>query len=108
MSAFGTGRRRKRERLIDATRKGDIAKLVKLLANCSPNFIDEDTGETPLTLAAATASALIAPKLIKLLIDGGAIIDYRNKDGLTGLHVAAKQNNYAALKAFLELGMNSL
>ncbi|GIY77196.1 SH3 and multiple ankyrin repeat domains protein 1 [Caerostris extrusa] len=51
--------------------------------------------ESPLTLA----TALKQPsKVIMALINGGALLDFRTKDGLTALHKAVEKNNLDALK----------
>lgn len=66
-----------------------------------PNFHCPETGETPLTFASTlkkSASVIIA------LVNGGAILDYRTKDGLTAMHRAVERNNLEAVKTLLELG----
>jgi len=46
-----------------------------------------------------------ATNIISVLVKvGGAHIDFRNADGLSAIHVAAKTGNYSALKCLLELG----
>ncbi|XP_043466953.1 SH3 and multiple ankyrin repeat domains protein 3 isoform X4 [Leptopilina heterotoma] len=66
-----------------------------------PNFHCPETGETPLTFASTlkkSASVIIA------LVNGGAILDYRTKEGLTAMHRAVERNNLEAVKTLLELG----
>lgn len=51
--------------------------------------------ETPLT----AATSLKQPaKVIMALINGGALLDFRTKDGLTALHKAVERNNLEALR----------
>ena len=57
--------------------------------------------ETPLTLA----TTLKKPsKVIIALVNGGALLDYRTKEGLTAMHRAVERNNLEAVKTLLELG----
>lgn len=105
--ATNTARMKKhRCRLIDAVNAGNVEKLIKLLVKTDPNFIDEKTGETPLSLAASnnTLQTTSIQRVIVALINGGAILDYRNREGRTALHTAVMKNNYIALKMFLDLG----
>jgi len=79
--------------------------VTKALVNCDPNFIDETSGETPLSLAASgqsTSSAL--QQVIVAIVNGGALLDFRTKDGRTPLHVAVQKSNFVALKTLLDLG----
>lgn len=46
-----TKKRRKRTRLLEAIAAGNVEKVAKQVQNCDPNFVDELSGETPLTLA---------------------------------------------------------
>lgn len=153
----------------------NLMKLHKMLLACDANFLDEKSGESPLSLAISSAqinnashqmlftsisaqsatvsshcsnsnsssssaaaagllslqcqvpvhglgklelislqqanlSELIQSKapliqrIILLLIKFGALIDFRNSDGRTPLHVAAMRSNYWALKTLLDLG----
>lgn len=58
--------------------------------------------ETPLTLATGVKSK--TARLIMSLINGGAIIDFRTKDGSTAMHSAVIKNNCEALRTLLDLG----
>lgn len=51
--------------------------------------------ETPLTLAVQTEQA--SAEGIRLLVMGGAHIDFRAKDGLTPMHKAVRNHNHAGL-----------
>lgn len=57
--------------------------------------------ETPLTIA----SGLKSPgKVLIALVNGGALLDYRNKDGSTAMHRAVEKNSLESVKTLLELG----
>ncbi|OQR73159.1 hypothetical protein BIW11_09915, partial [Tropilaelaps mercedesae] len=89
-------------RLLDSVSSGNVEKVNKLCTRgLDPNFHDPDSGETPLTLAATLKSP---GKLVIALINGGALVDYRTKDGRTALHRAVEKNNLEALKTMLDLG----
>jgi SH3/ankyrin repeat-containing protein len=66
-----------------------------------PNFHCQDTGETPLAMVTASRKS---QKLLIALVNGGAILDYRSKDGSTALHRAVERDNYEAVSTLLELG----
>lgn len=50
------------------------------------------------------SKALLIQRILVLLIKTGALIDFRNADGRTPLHMAAMKSNYWALKTLLDLG----
>ncbi|CAM1294964.1 Uncharacterised protein g1143 [Pycnogonum litorale] len=89
-------------RILDYVSTGNVEKISKILKKgLDPNFQCPETGETPLT----TATCLKNPsKVIMILANGGAILDYRTRDGRTALHMAVERNNYEALKTLLDLG----
>lgn len=85
--------------------------MSKALVNCDPNFVDETSGETPLSLAASqtlannnTNANTALQQIIVAIVNGGALLDFRNKDGRTALHVAVQKSNFVALKTLLDLG----
>ena len=51
--------------------------------------------ETPLTLAAAKQEPR---SLMMALVSGGAYLDFRNRHGLTPMHVAAHHSNRDAIR----------
>jgi len=54
--------------------------------------------DTPLTLSAS----LQRPRSVMLaLVGGGAFLDFRNRNGLTSMHVAAQRGNRDALRVRL-------
>ena len=64
------------------------------------NVLEPSRGSTPLI----TAAALGRTEAAKILIDGGADVNYQNKDGSTALHTAAFFCNVEILEALLEKG----
>jgi hypothetical protein len=177
MSSSASQSKRKRSKLLDlllntnwskqSQQAANLMKLNKILLVCDANFLDEKTGESPLSLvitspqindtqlsskatrlrssggASLTSSANGCPqstslfdlqsqhsttshnlltlhqtsaveisqskaplveRILLLLIKSGALIDFRNSDGRTPLHVAAKASNFWALKTLLDLG----
>ncbi|XP_054160234.1 protein shank-like isoform X2 [Oppia nitens] len=105
-AANTTRRRRKRSRLIQAVTNGNIEKVAKILINCDPNFVDETSGDTPLSIAASSQSASTSAtqRIVVALVNGGSLLDFRTKDGRTALHCAVQKSNYVALKTLLDLG----
>ncbi|KAI1294806.1 SH3 and multiple ankyrin repeat domains protein 3 [Halotydeus destructor] len=105
-TSSATRKKRKRTKLIECVNSGNVDKIVKILVNLDPNFIDEPTGETPLGLAASAANqqTITLQRVIVGLVNGGAMLDFRNKEGKTALHTAVIKSNYVALKTFLDLG----
>lgn len=83
------------------------SKLISVIARTGSRFNKTLTlffsffAETPLTLA----TTLKKPsKVIIALVNGGALLDYRTKEGLTAMHRAVEKNNLEAVKTLLELG----
>ena len=42
--------------------------------------------------------------MVMALVNGGAILDFRTKDGSTAMHRAVATNNVEAVRVMLELG----
>jgi SH3/ankyrin repeat-containing protein len=57
--------------------------------------------ETPLTLATNIKKP---GKVLIALVNGGALLDYRTRDGATAMHRAVERNNLEAVTTLLELG----
>ena len=59
--------------------------------------------ETPLSLAVCLKSK--SSKMVISLVNGGAIVDFRNKlDGSTALHRTVAKSNIESLQTLLDLG----
>ena len=59
--------------------------------------------ETPLSLSMGLKTR--SSKMVMALVNGGAIVDFRNRlDGSTALHRAVTRNNIEALQTLLDLG----
>ena len=58
--------------------------------------------ETPLCLAAGLKSK--PARMLISLVNGGAIVDYRTKDGSTSMHKAVLKNNAESIRTLLDLG----
>ncbi|KAM9837687.1 SH3 and multiple ankyrin repeat domains protein 1-like [Aulostomus maculatus] len=90
------------KKFMDYTQNGTVEKMVKVLdKGLDPNFHDPDSGETPLTVAAQSGAAVEG---IRVLVQGGAHLDFRSRDGLTAMHKAVRVHNHAGLLALLSLG----
>ncbi|XP_023228101.1 uncharacterized protein LOC111628509 isoform X3 [Centruroides sculpturatus] len=88
--------------MLEYISNGHVEKITKMCARgLDPNFHCPDTGETPLTVA---TTLKVPAKVIMALVNGGALLDFRTKDGQTSLHKAVERNNYEALKTLLDLG----
>lgn len=57
--------------------------------------------ETPLTLATGIKKP---GKVLIALVNGGALLDYRTRDGATAMHRSVERNNLEAVTTLLELG----
>ncbi|XP_046745294.1 SH3 and multiple ankyrin repeat domains protein 3 isoform X8 [Diprion similis] len=89
-------------RLLDYVANSQVEKIAKMCSKgLDPNFHCQESGETPLTLAATLKKP---SKVIIALVNGGALLDYRTKEGLTAMHRAVERNSLDAVKTLLELG----
>ncbi|KAK7793822.1 hypothetical protein R5R35_014324 [Gryllus longicercus] len=89
-------------RLLDYVSNGQVEKITKMCSKgLDPNFHDQETGETPLTLATGIKKP---SKVLIALVNGGALLDYRTKDGSTAMHRAVERNSLEAVTTLLELG----
>lgn len=57
--------------------------------------------ETPLTIATGVKKPA---KVLIALVNGGALLDYRTKDGSTAMHRSIEHKSLEAMKTLLELG----
>lgn len=89
-------------RFLDYVQNGQVEKITKMCSKgLDPNFHCQESGETPLTIATGIKKPA---KILMALVNGGAILDYRTKDGSTALHRAVEHKSLEALKTLLELG----
>ncbi|XP_044728029.1 SH3 and multiple ankyrin repeat domains protein 3 isoform X3 [Chrysoperla carnea] len=89
-------------RLIEYINNGQVEKITKMCSKgLDPNFHCQETGETPLTLATGIKKP---GKVLIALVNGGALLDYRTRDGSTAMHRAVERNSLEAVKTLLELG----
>ncbi|XP_017867990.1 PREDICTED: uncharacterized protein LOC108616961 [Drosophila arizonae] len=89
-------------RFLDCINGGHVEKIAKMCAKgLDPNFHCSESGETPLSVA---TGAKKPNKLLIALVNGGALLDYRTKDGTTALHRAVEHDSLEAVSTLLELG----
>ncbi|XP_015834869.1 SH3 and multiple ankyrin repeat domains protein 3 isoform X3 [Tribolium castaneum] len=89
-------------RFLDYVHNGQVEKITKMCSKgLDPNFHCQDSGETPLTLATGIKKP---SKVLIALVNGGALLDYRTKDGSTAMHRSVEHNSLEAMKTLLELG----
>ncbi|XP_055372536.1 SH3 and multiple ankyrin repeat domains protein 2 isoform X2 [Condylostylus longicornis] len=89
-------------RFMECINGGHVEKIAKMCAKgLDPNFHCPESGETPLTVATGTKKP---NKILIALVNGGALLDYRTKDGATALHKAVEKDSLEAVTTLLELG----
>ncbi|KAK3885694.1 hypothetical protein Pcinc_010114 [Petrolisthes cinctipes] len=89
-------------RFLEYVRENNVDKVSKMCSKgLDPNFHCHDTGETPLTIAARIRKP---GRMILSMVNGGALLDYRTKEGVTVMHRAVQANNFEAVKTLLDLG----
>lgn len=77
-------------RFLECINGGHVEKIAKMCAKgLDPNFHCTETGDTPLTLATCAKKP---NKLLIALVNGGALLDYRTKEGATALHKAVEND----------------
>lgn len=82
-------------RFLEYVNGGHVEKVSKMCAKgLDPNFHDAESGETPLAIAAIAKKP---QKLLIALVNGGALLDYRTKDGSTALHRAVEKDCFEAV-----------
>ncbi|XP_050736843.1 SH3 and multiple ankyrin repeat domains protein 2-like isoform X5 [Eriocheir sinensis] len=89
-------------RFLEYVKENNVDKVSKMCAKgMDPNFHCQETGETPLTLAARIKKPA---RMIVAMVNGGALLDYRTRDGVTAMHRAVQASNFEAVKTLLDLG----
>ncbi|XP_034653289.1 SH3 and multiple ankyrin repeat domains protein 1 isoform X10 [Drosophila subobscura] len=89
-------------RFLECINGGHVEKIAKMCAKgLDPNFHCSESGETPLSVA---TGAKKPNKVLIALVNGGALLDYRTKDGTTALHRAVEHDSLEAVSTLLELG----
>uniref|UniRef100_A0AAV2LF37 SH3 and multiple ankyrin repeat domains 1 n=1 Tax=Knipowitschia caucasica TaxID=637954 RepID=A0AAV2LF37_KNICA len=90
------------KKFLDYIQTGAVEKLAKVLEKgLDPNFHDPDTGETPLCVA---MQAGLSVEGVRVLLQGGAHLDFRSREGLTPVHKAVRAHNHSGLLSLLSLG----
>ncbi|KAH8346324.1 hypothetical protein KR084_003800 [Drosophila pseudotakahashii] len=83
-------------RFLECINGGHVEKIAKMCAKgLDPNFHCSESGDTPLTVA---TGAKKPNKLLIALVNGGALLDYRTKDGTTALHRAVEHDSLEAVR----------
>uniref|UniRef100_A0A1B6MGP7 SH3 and multiple ankyrin repeat domains protein 3 n=1 Tax=Graphocephala atropunctata TaxID=36148 RepID=A0A1B6MGP7_9HEMI len=89
-------------RFLDYVTNAQVEKINKMCSKgLDPNFHCPESGETPLTLATGVRKPT---NVLKALVNGGALLDYRTRDGSTAVHRAVEHNSLEAVGTLLELG----
>lgn len=100
--------------LWDAVKKKKVTTIIaKLNEGADPNFIDEDSGQTPLTQAMLLVKAANVIKILAEWRDPdfgttGTNIDFPNRDGLTPLAFAVLKNNTDAIQILKTLNAKEI
>ncbi|XP_067344180.1 SH3 and multiple ankyrin repeat domains protein 1-like isoform X1 [Channa argus] len=90
------------KKFLDYIQTGAIEKMAKILdKGLDPNFHDPDSGETPLSVAIQSSMPIEG---IRVLVQGGAHLDFRSRDGLTPVHKAVRNHNHTGLLTLLSFG----
>ena len=91
------------KKFLDHVLANNVEKVSKMCnKGLDPNFHCPESGETPLSLIAGIRNR--PARMVMALVNGGAILDYRTKDGATAMHRAVATNNIEAVRTMLELG----
>ncbi|VEN49377.1 unnamed protein product, partial [Callosobruchus maculatus] len=86
-------------RFLDYVQNGQVEKITKMCSKgLDPNFHCQESGETPLTIATGIKKP---SKVLIALVNGGALLDYRTKDGSTAVHRAVDHRSLEALRTLL-------
>lgn len=90
------------KKFLELVSSGAVSQVGKMAEKgIDPNFHDDRTGETPLTVAVTKENAR---EMIVTLVNGGALLDYRTHDSQTPLHRAAIAGKAISVKTLLDFG----
>ena len=106
------------KKFLEHVMSNNVDKVTKMCNNgLDPNFHSQELGvelmklisiprhsivETPLSMISGIKSR--PSRMVMALVNGGAILDFRTKDGSTAMHRAVVSNNIEAVRTMLELG----
>lgn len=88
---------------MDACRQADVARLKKHLTSETANFVHPYTADTPLHNAVTSAYPK-RKQIVEMLIRKGVLLNEKNKDFLTPLHLAADHSHYEIMDLLLKNG----
>lgn len=89
--------------VLDACRQADIPRLKKILTTDTVNFIHPYTAETPLHCAVVSAHPK-QKQIVEMLLRKGALLNEKNKDFMTPLHLAAEHSYFEIMDLLLKSG----
>ena len=93
--SYGSG-----DAMVEAAERGELVEVCKHLANgCDANFVTDKSWT-----ALHRASAYGQTAVVEVLLDFGADVDCRDRNGVTPLMCAALQGHYLAVKRLLAAG----
>lgn len=88
---------------MEACRLGDVQRLKKSLTTESVNFVHPYTGDTPLHCAVNSTQPK-RKQVVEVLIRKGSLLNEKNKDLLTPLHLAADNSYFDIMDILLKNG----
>merc|ERR1719336_3605738 len=91
------------KKFLEHVMANNVEKVNKMCnKGLDPNFHCQESGETPLSLISGIRSR--PSRMVMALVNGGAILDFRTRDGSTAMHRAVSTNNLETVRTMLELG----
>lgn len=84
--------------LLRACAEGNESEVIRLIEGCDVNFVDVNSGNTPLFLATSRQNM----KIVALLLGKGSSTLFRNKNGETALYRAVKLGNLEIINMIIE------
>lgn len=89
--------------VLESCRQADITRLKKNLTAETVNFVHPYTGDTPLHFA-VTSSYPKRKQIVETLIRKGTLLNEKNKDFLTPLHLASDNSHFEIMDVLLKNG----